>query len=1116
MNKTHLEEITGRLKKLERKVNLNSLLKGFLRFLFFFSLLAMLFVLIEFIFHFNSGARTVLFYLMIFSSTVLLLAFIFRPAYQSLSKLDIFSAADKAGAAHPQIKDELKNALQLLKENEDKSYSKDLIEAAFERVYLKAKNFNFSSAVKMEPVKKAFRNSTLVFLLAVLIIFAVPGFYSSAFRIINYNKEFILPPKFIFEVSPGNAILTKGEDLNISLKINGDLPNAFYLRTKSVEDAGFSSKKINTDSSILYSERIQNIKRSLEYFAEAGEIKSKTFKVNVIDRPQIKNLTLNIQPPKYSGVPNSVQKDNGNITGLPGTKILLKLESTKNLIDAEIIFNDSSKMSMNIDQKRALAEFKVMEDDEYSINIYDDEELRNNFPIVYNIKTLKDENPKVDIVSPAKDLNLPIDEIIFLSASISDDYGFRKLNLNYRVSSSKYGEAEPDFTIAEIPVNKGETIQDVYHTWDLTQMRLGSEDVVSYFLEVFDNDNINGPKSAKSKIYKLRVPSMDELFVEADEVHKSAEDELVETLKEAQKLNEEIEEISAELKKDGREINWNEKEKIENAMKKFEELGEKVEEVKEKIDEMKNELQQNELLSEETLKKYSELQQLFDEMNSDELKNAFEKMDDMLKDLARKNVQNSFEELKQNEDFFKKSIERTINLLKKIQVEQKVDELVKRTEELTKQQEELLKDTDASQQNKSDENNLEKRQEEISDAVKKMEEQMKELREKMGELDDMPLEDMEKIAEKFEEQQNQKLSEEAQKNLMQKMSEKAMQKQEQLSKNMQQMKQDMQQMQNSMQKQNQMMTMQSMMKITDDLLTMSREQEKLKSSTQELQPGVEKFKQNAAEQNQLSGNMDKILKEMSDLSQKSFAITPEMGKAMGKAKSEMNMSVSALQNKNGNLAAIRQKNAMKNLNEAAQMMQGMMNQMMNGGAGGGMMSMMQQMQKLSQQQMSLNQLTQQLNRGEMSQQQMSQLQKLAQQQNMIRKSLQQLNNESKAAGESKKLSGNLEKILEEMQEAVTRMNTQKVNDELVKQQERILSKLLDVQRSMNERDFDKKRESRSGELIARESPPELNLDTEEGRDKIRDELIRMAREGYTRDYEEIIKKYFEALESSED
>jgi hypothetical protein len=99
-----------------------------------------------------------------------------------------------------------------------------------------------------------------------------------------------------------------------------------------------------------------------------------------------------------------------------------------------------------------------------------------------------------------------------------------------------------------------------------------------------------------------------------------------------------------------------------------------------------------------------------------------------------------------------------------------------------------------------------------------------------------------------------------------------------------------------------------------------------------------------------------------------------------------------------------------------------------------------------------------------------------------------------------------------MQEVVKDMNTEKLDDNLVQKQERILSKLLDAQRSINERDFEKKRESNTAKNIMRESPADLNLSSEKGKDKLKDELNKAVREGFTRDYENLIRRYFEALQ----
>jgi hypothetical protein len=328
----------------------------------------------------------------------------------------------------------------------------------------------------------------------------------------------------------------------------------------------------------------------------------------------------------------------------------------------------------------------------------------------------------------------------------------------------------------------------------------------------------------------------------------------------------------------------------------------------------------------------------------------------------------------------------------------------------------------------------------------------------------------------------------------------------------------MQQLKDSMQKESQMQTFTDMMKILDNIISLSKDQEDLKNSSESLEPNSSALDELAKEQNNLSGNLDNVMQQMSELSQKTFAVSPEMGKSLGDAKNQMESSVQSMKNRNGSLASNQQGQAMESLNEAAMMMKSSMESMMQGGGQGGMMSLMQQLQQMSGQQMNLNNLTQMLQKmqqGGLTPQQQSEMQRLAQQQQLIQKSLEQLNQEAKVSGQSKKLPADLDNILQKMQEVITDLHGEKLDDNLIQKQENILSKLLDAQKSINERDYEKKRESRSGETVLREVPPELDLTSRNSLDKIRYELNKAAKEGYTRDYEELIRKYYETLQKED-
>jgi hypothetical protein len=174
---------------------------------------------------------------------------------------------------------------------------------------------------------------------------------------------------------------------------------------------------------------------------------------------------------------------------------------------------------------------------------------------------------------------------------------------------------------------------------------------------------------------------------------------------------------------------------------------------------------------------------------------------------------------------------------------------------------------------------------------------------------------------------------------------------------------------------------------------------------------------------------------------------------------------------------------------------------------------MQQLQRMAGQQMSINMETQQM--GGMSQQQAAEAARLAKEQGAVQKSLEELNREAQESGEQKKVLGDLQKIAEEMNEVIQNLEQNHVNPETIKKQERILSRLLDASKSMHERDYEKKRKAETGANITRRSPKEIVPNSLEGKSLLRDELLKALEQGYSKDYQELIRKYFEELEKSE-
>lgn len=1111
------KEILSKLQRLSKKENTLFVLIGLQACFILIALVFTSFSFIEMILNHSSLLRTIIFFIILIVTLSSLGFFLLRPLYNFFRRTDYSETAGKVGKNFPFVKDDLLNALQLVSVSDGKTnYSHSLIDAAFKNVYERTKNVQFDSIINFKKAKEIFFYLAVISVLCSVLFVFVPGMQAASYRLINFNQEFIPPQKFSFEVAPGDQQVTKGDNVHISVKLSGGIPSSVYLAAKNEEQTDFENHRLTVDSLGEYNFEYRSVRSSFKYFAFAEDSYSEEFDIEVIDRPIIKTIDLKITSPSYSRIPQIQQRDNGNVTALRGSRVELKLNSTKELMNAELHFDDTSIVKLNPTSSNASGNFRINKDNSYKIIITDKNGNKNLSPITYLVRALNDDYPAIEIVSPNKNISLGNDNRLPVLLRVADDYGFSKLLLHYRLSASRYEPPHKDFTSLEIPLEKEIKEQNVNHIWNLTNLSLGTDDVVTYYLEVFDNDNVSGPKSAKTQTFTVRVPSLEEILAGVDKSHSNIEQELRETIQEASELQKNLEKLNQELKQDKREITWQEKEKIEDALNKFEELQDKIEKASEELNEMRQQMQENNLLSRETLEKYMELQELMDELTSDEMRKTLERLREMMENLNRQQTQDAMQNFTMDEEKFKKSVERTLNLLKRIQIEQKIDELLKRSEMMTEKQEEIQNQTNESDLSNSSENDqLSQRQEQISEDIEKFSDELEKLSEKMDEMSDMPKEELDKLMEEFEKQMNKQKSDQASQNLKQKNKQSAMQNQQQLQQNFNQMSQMMKDLQSQMMMQNQMQTFSDMMRILDNLITLSKQQEELRKESQQLDPSSSAFNENAQKQQNIQRNLEKILQQMSELSQKTFAITPEMGKALGNAHREMQKSTQSLQNRSGSMSSISQGDAMKSLNEAATLMKGSMESMMQGNGQGGMMSLMQQLQQLSGQQMSLNNLTQmmqQMQQGGLSPQQQAELHRLGQQQEVIRKSIEELNKEAREQGKSKGLASNLEEIVKQMQEVVKDMNTERLDDNLIQKQERILSRMLDAQRSINERDFEKNRESFTGQNLVRESPADLDFSSEKGKDKIKDELNKAVKEGFSKDYENLIRKYFEALQ----
>jgi hypothetical protein len=136
------------------------------------------------------------------------------------------------------------------------------------------------------------------------------------------------------------------------------------------------------------------------------------------------------------------------------------------------------------------------------------------------------------------------------------------------------------------------------------------------------------------------------------------------------------------------------------------------------------------------------------------------------------------------------------------------------------------------------------------------------------------------------------------------------------------------------------------------------------------------------------------------------------------------------------------------------------------------------------------------------------LARLAAQQGMIKNSLEQLSDES---GSRRDILGRLDELGGEMEEVIRQLQAQNLDRKVIERQERILSRLLDAQKSVREKEYSRQREAERDKMQLVKSPPELKREWILKEDRLRKELMNALEEGYSPEYRILIKSYFEFL-----
>jgi hypothetical protein len=965
------------------------------------------------------------------------------------------NAAYTIGSIVPEIKDKLLNLVQLKKLEGDNS----LLVATI------AQRISQMTEVPIEEVISYKENiKYLKFLILPFLAVALFGIISPSTileptkRIVQFNKDFIPAAPFTFELQNKNLLAFRNEDFELNLALSGqEIPENVYL----INDD--RKIKLSKTDNRTYNYQFEKIQQSTLFHFEAAGFRSKSYTIDVVNRPNIKNFAIILTYPEYINKEQDRLDNIGSFQAPTGTKAKWIINTS----DAEQIAIDfmSEKGDIsyqNIENQIFNYEKTILESDEYTIglkNIFSP----NKETIKYGIEVIPDEYPRISL-DQLKDTVLF--QYLIFGGNISDDYGLTDLSIFYRKSLE--GKEEPDsFEKVKLTIDRSKNNQSFYYQWKLEDFNLQNGEKLEYYLQVKDNDAIRGMKSTKTATYTFRIPSVDKLRNELKISSERSENQIDKTIEESKKLNEDLKDIQNKLK-GKKELSWQDQKQIEDMIQRKNALEKAIEELQEqfKSDAEKRKRFDSEM-NEELKEKLDQLQQLMDELLDEETKKMYEELQKLLEE--QKNIddlKDVLDKLNSREENLEKELERTLELFKKMKFEMKLNENLNKTQELQQKQEEAAeKSTDKS----NDQESLQQEQEELNQDFQELKDDINEMQELNQELQrPQPMQDLSEETESIEQQQK-----DAQKNLQENKNKKASQAQQGASQEMKKMAEKMQAMQSMMMESSMNMNLNQLRDILDNLIKLSFQQEQLMQEFRSVHQSDPRFLELSQLQLKIKDDAKVIQDSLISLSKEDFRIQSVVTRKVDEMNQYLDETAEAIKERKKGEAIGKQQFTMTTINDLALLLDDVMSQMMNSMGMGGGQPQNTRVPSMSELQQQLSEKIQQLKKSGKSGRQLSEeLAKMAAEQERIRQMLQEMEENMNNSG-GKDPGNSLKDIEDKMEMSEMDLVNKQLTDQLIQRQKEIVTRLLEAENAQKERELDDERESQQAKDYEKNIPKEF-------------------------------------------
>lgn len=314
----------------------------------------------------------------------------------------------------------------------------------------------------------------------VWMIAAGPGFIGYGAARLWIGSPHRAAPFYEILVTPGDAAVRRSASQLITAQVTGRQVETASLYARYQSASKWERVTMQRQPAAGGFEFIfAGLPEGLEYYVEAGPLRSRTFKLRVVDLPAVRQIRVKYHFPAWTGLKDSIEEHGGDLRAVEGTEAELGVLFSQSVGRAFLALDDGKQIDLSPNHRNFQnASVPIVKDGLYHVATLDQGQpvrLSDDF----FIEARKVKPPDVRITRPAGEYHAsPIEEVT-VSVHAEDDFGLTGVTLHYSVN----GGPEQAVNLLQ---QKGAEQADGSTTLYLEDFKLAPGDLVSLYARAKD------------------------------------------------------------------------------------------------------------------------------------------------------------------------------------------------------------------------------------------------------------------------------------------------------------------------------------------------------------------------------------------------------------------------------------------------------------------------------------------------------------------------------------------------------------------------------------------------------------------------------------------------------